>query len=107
MSTTEKIGDLKGPVLKGKCEIVFFSSEDFSENLFAKKDSEVKEWFESSCTLEKSFNPVGIVFDGKNNHLAIRKGKKVIVYGWSDANGPHPDRWQDTDDFTDWLSEIL
>ena len=101
------IGDLKGPILKGKCETVFFSSDEFSKELFKKEQDIIKEWFAKNVNLENDFSPKDIVFDGKKNNLLICKGKKIIVYSWSKANGPHPDRWQDADDLTDWFSEKL
>jgi len=105
MKMTKNIGDLKGPILKGKCETVFFSTDDWDQ-LF-KNNEDVKEWFANNSKSEKNFSPTDIVFDGVNNNLLIRKGKKIICYSWNQANGPHPDRWQDRDDFTDWFSENL
>tara|TARA_B100000959_G_C14945915_1_gene609895 strand:+ start:728 stop:1504 length:777 start_codon:yes stop_codon:yes gene_type:complete len=102
---TTNIGDLKGPILEGKCEILFFSEDDWQQ-LFKKK-GDVKEWFANNCNLEEDFSPTDIVFDGVKNNLLIRKGKKIIAYSWNFANGPHPDRWQDRDDFTDWFSGKL
>ena len=29
--------------------------------------------------------------------------KDAICYSYNKANGPHPDRYQDRDDYTDWL----
>ena len=102
---TKNIGDLKGPILEGKCETVFFSTGDW-EKLFKNK-YDVKEWLARNCNSEKNFSPTDIVFDGVNNNLLIRKGKKIICYSWNRANGPHPDRWQDSDNLTEWFSDKL
>ena len=100
-----KIGDLKGPIIKGNCETVFFSTDEWK--LLYKDKGNVKEWFEKKAIKEKNFLPIDIVYDGEKNNLLIRKGKKIISYSWNLANGPHPDRWQDSDDLTDWFSEKL
>ena len=102
---TNNIGDLKGPILEGKCETVFFSTDDWQQ-LFEKKE-DVKEWFANNCNSENSFSAKDIIFDGVNNNLLIRKGEKIICYSWNQANGAHPDRWQDRDDLTDWFSDKL
>ena len=102
---TNKIGDLKGPILDGKCNVVFFSQDDLDQ-LF-ENESDVAEWFANNSGSEDSFSSKDITFDGVNEYLLIRKEEKIICYSWNEANGPHPDRWQDTDDLTDWFSENL
>ena len=64
---TNNTGDLKGPILKGKCETLFFSTDDW-EKLFKNKD-DVKGWFEKNHNLEKNFSPTDIVFDLSLIHI--------------------------------------
>jgi hypothetical protein len=42
-------------------------------------------------------------FAKSNENIAVVSEKNCICYSFNKANGPHPDRYQSRDDYTDWL----
>ena len=101
---SDKKGNLHGPILQGVCDYVFYSEEQF-KTLFKNKNA--KEWFDKNKIHSENFSKYLIPFDGINNNLLIKKGSEIVSYSWNNANGPHPDRWQDRDDYTEWFNENL
>jgi len=102
--------DLYGKTFKNFKDVsfMFFSEEDFYR-WFEMKESEVSE--EISAKLQPAAEngltlPTSIPFDGTNNNLLLKQGKKMIVYSWQQPNGPHPLRWQDRDDFSDFVNSL-
>ena len=52
----------------------------------------------------KPFDPKSDIQPSKKNeNLFVVSEKNAICYSYNKANGPHPDRYQSRDDYTDWL----
>ena len=100
----EKKGNLHGPILQGLIEYVFFSKEEW-DTIYKNKNG--NDWFEKNKIHSENFSKFLIPFDGINCNLLIKKEAKMVCYSWNNANGPHPDRWQDNDDLTEWFNENL
>lgn len=89
-------------------DVMYFSEDDF-DRWFEMKESDVlkeiteklKPASENGLTL-----PNDIPFNGEDKFLLVKQGKKMIVYGWTPAHGPHPLRWEQREDFTDFVSSL-
>lgn len=91
---------LYGDIIKGKEFMSFeFTDKDFSK-FFGKED-------EFKLILAKGLKPFDpkseIKPSKKNENIAVVSEKSCICYSFNKANGPHPDRYQSRDDYTDWI----
>ena len=87
-------------IIKGKEFMSFeFTDKDFSK-FFGKED-------EFKLILAKGLKPFDpkseIKPSKKNENIAVVSEKNCICYSFNKANGPHPDRYQSRDDYTDWI----
>ena len=91
---------LYGDIIKGKEFMSFeFIDKDFS-NYFGKEEDfktiilkGLKEF-----DIESEIKP-----NKKNENIVVISDKDCICYSFNKANGPHPDRYQSRDDYTDWI----
>lgn len=89
-------------------EFMYFSEADFNR-WFDMKESDVlreiaiklKPAKESGLTLPKD-----IPFNGQDKFLLLKQGKQMIAYGWTMPNGPHPLRWEQREDYTDFVGSL-
>jgi len=92
---------LYGDIIKGK-EVMYyeFTDKDFSK-YFGKEED-----FKKVVVMGlKPFDPKSdIKPTKKNENLFVVREKNAICYSYNKANGPHPDRYQSRDDYTDWLN---
>ena len=92
--------NLYGDIIKGK-ECMFFALTDNEFSKFFGKEDEFK------IILAKGLKPFDPKSDiqptKKNENIAVVSEKNCICYSFNKANGPHPDRYQNRDDYTDWL----
>ena len=91
---------LYGKIIKGKESMSYeFTDKEFSK--YFGKEEEFKK------VVVMGLKPFDLKSDieptSKNENLFIVTEKNAICYSYNKANGPHPDRYQDRDDYTDWL----
>tara|TARA_Y100000768_G_C23727698_1_gene563320 strand:- start:66 stop:404 length:339 start_codon:yes stop_codon:yes gene_type:complete len=91
---------LYGDIIKGKEFMSFeFTDKDFNK-YFGKEDN-----FKS--LIAKGLRPFDIDSDIKNNksneNIVVVSNNDCICYSYNKANGPHPERYQSRDDYTDWI----
>ena len=91
---------LYSDIIKGKEFKSFeFTDEDFSK--YFGKEGEFK-----SIVIKglKEFDIKSeITPNKKNTNIVVVSDKDCCCYSFNKANGPHPDRYQSRDDYTDWL----
>ena len=95
---------LYGDIIKGKEFMSFeFTNKDFS-NCFGKED-------EFKTILAKGLKEFDIKSDikpnKKNENIVVVSEKNCICYSFNKANGPHPERYQSRDDYTDWVKSDI
>lgn len=95
---------LYGNIIKGKEFMCFeFSDAEFSKNFG-------KEW-EYKKVIAKKLKPFDVKADikpsKKNENILVISDKDTICYSFNKANGPHPDRYQSRDDYTDWVKSDM
>ena len=91
---------LYGKIIKGKESMAFeFTDKDFSKYFGKEEDfKKIVVMGLKPFDLKSDIEPTS-----KNENLLIVTEKDAICYSYNKANGPHPDRYQDRDDYTDWL----
>ena len=92
---------LYGDIIKGKEFMSFeFTDKDFSK-YFGKED-------EFKLIVAKGLKPFDIKSEiKKNENIVIVSEKNCICYSYNKANGPHPERYQSRDDYTDWFKSDM
>lgn len=89
---------LYGDIIKGKEFMSFeFPKEDFKK-YFTDEDqfkSDLKKGL-------KSFDPESEI-EAKNIYIVVLSDISCMCYSYNKANGPHPERYQSTDDITDFV----
>ena len=92
------IPKLYGDIVKGNEFMSFeFPKEDFKK-YFTDEDqfkSDLKKGL-------KSFDPESEI-EAKNIYIVVLSDKSCMCYSYNKANGPHPERYQSTDDITDFV----
>lgn len=99
-----KMPKLYGTIIKGKEFMSFeFTDAEFSKN-FGKEDDFKK-------VIAKQLKPFDIASDikpsKKNQNILVISEKDSICYSYNKANGPHPERYQFRDDYTDWVKSDM
>lgn len=81
-----------------------FMSYDFTDDEFSKYFGNEDDF---KAIVAKGLQPFDINSDikptEKNPNIIIVSNKDLICYSYNEANGPHPERYQSRDDYTDWL----
>ena len=95
---------LYGDIIKGKEFMSFeFTDKDFSK-YFGKED-------EFKLIVAKGLKPFDpkseIKQNKKNENIIVVSENNCICYSYNKANGPHPERYQSRDDFTDWIKSDM
>jgi len=95
---------LYGDIIKGKEFMSFeFTDKDFSK-YFGKED-------EFKLIVAKGLKPFDIKSEikknKKNENIVFVSEKNCICYSYNKANGPHPERYQSRDDYTDWFKSDM
>ncbi len=95
---------LYGDIIKGKEFMSFeFTDNDFSKN-FGKEDDYKKVIVQKL----KPFDPKAEIKPLENNqNILVISEKNAICYFYNKANGPHPERYQSRDDYTDWFKSDM
>ena len=89
--------------------IVRFTDGDFN-TLFDTRNAGVKEWFTKNSKELSSFN-FDDGFPGKEGeNIALfyesMSSGDFEVFGYCNSNGSYPDRWQDKEDYKEWLDSM-
>ncbi len=95
---------LYGDIIRGEEFMSYeFSDKDFSK-YFGKEDD-----FKS--IIAKGLKPFDINLDIKNNenneNIFVISSNDCICYSYNKENGPHPERYQSRDDYTDWIKSYI
>ena len=95
---------LYGDIIKGKEFMSFeFTDKDFS-NHFGKEDK-------FKIIIAKGLKEFDIKSEikpnKKNENIIIVSEKNCVCYSFNKANGPHPDRYQSRDDYTDSIKSDI
>ena len=95
---------LYGTIIKGKeCMAFEFTDAEFSKN-FGKEDDFKK-------VIAAQLKPFDMGSDikpsKKNQNILVISEKDAICYSYNKANGPHPERYQSRDDYTDWVKSDM
>ncbi len=98
-------GNLFGVVLQGECDFIFFTDQRL--NLLYRSKRNIKMWFKKNSTHSSNFSKYLIPYDGINNNLLIQKGEKVVLYKWQKSCKHFPERWQGTDDWTEYFQQKI
>jgi len=95
---------LYGSIIKGKEFMSFeFTDKEFSKN-FGKED----EFKKTIATKLKPFDIKADIKQNKSNqNILVISEKDAICYSYNTANGPHPERYQSRDDYTDWVKSDM
>ena len=95
---------LYGDIIKGK----EFMSFEFTDNDFGKyfgKEDEFKP------IISKGLKPFDINSEikknNKNENIIVVSDKNCVCYSYNKPNGPHPERYQSRDDYTDWIKSDI
>ena len=109
--------DDEGEMQSGKDEgihsVAYFSNDEFEE-LFDKSKLEVKDWFTKRKNDQDGFDFDEGLPKGPNGEENVvlwsnfsESPEDLQVYSYDDERGDFPNRFQDREDYTDWLMEIF
>lgn len=90
---------LYGKIIKGK-EFMSFIWNDSKFDHYFKNE---KDFAKDVALGLKPFDPKTDVKGKEGINLVVVSDKDAICYSYNKANGPHPERFQDRDDYTDFL----
>ena len=91
---------LYGKIIKGTDVMSFdFTDNDFRKYLGGEEDFKIV----VAKGLKEFDRKSDIKPTKKNVNIILVSEKDTICYSYNKANGPHPDRYQDRDDYTNWL----
>ena len=95
---------LYGDIIKGK----EFMSFEFTDNDFSKYFGKEDDFKKVIVQKLKPFDPKADIKPTKTNqNILVVSEKNAICYSYNKANGPHPERYQSRDDYTDWVKSDM
>jgi hypothetical protein len=95
---------LYGDIIKGK----EFMSFEFTDNEFSKNFGKEDDFKKVIVQKLKPFDPKADIKPTKaNQNILVLSEKNAICYSYNKANGPHPERYQSRDDYTDWVKSDM
>ena len=105
-------GEMQSGQADGKWSVAYFSEEEFDE-LFDMSAGQLIKWFTQRKVDQDGFDYDAGLALGPNGETNVAlwgnfdEPWDVEVYSFQTKTGSFPDRFQDREDYTEWLSENL
>ena len=100
-SGSEKKLQLFGETIQGSEFMIF----EFTDNQFSPYFGKESEFKSIASKALKPFDPKSGIFPNEQNeNIMIVSDKNCIHYSYTKANGPWPERYQSSDDLTEWIN---